>query len=49
LELLELTANHFREGNALVFGRVPCLSFERLGKFDAEEGITSRRIGTLHG
>jgi len=47
-ELLELTANHFRKGDALVLGRLPSLSFERLGKFDAEEGIVSGRVGTLH-
>ena len=47
-ELLELTANHLRKGDALVLGRLPSLSFERLGKFNAEEGITSGRVGTLH-
>jgi hypothetical protein len=47
-ELLELTANHLRKGDALVLGRLSSLSFERLGKFDAEKGITSGRVGTLH-
>jgi hypothetical protein len=47
-ELLELPSHHLRESDSFVLGRVPCLSFERLGKFDAEEGITSGRIGTLH-
>jgi hypothetical protein len=47
-KLSKLAAHRLRKSNTFGLGYFPHLALERLGKFDAEESVTSGRIGTLH-